>query len=170
MNSTRRTYSYGALGVAGIAAIPLQAQAESEKMAPNAEPLVDSDVDMYQLNTSLATINRIRREVIDACEDLTLADGTVVPAVWVKCRALLDGLGAGIKADQEPTLAMFDLFKFLCNNDESIAEIYVNSPLGMRFTAYDASIQSGRPVEECIAALEALAHNGALYVTDFAGR
>ena len=46
----------------------------------------------------LDELNRRRRLYIDAQTDYTCEDGTVIPAVWVKMRMLVDGLGAGIGA------------------------------------------------------------------------
>lgn len=172
-NMTRRSFVGAAAAAAAMAGVSV-ASAEPQKIAPQAEfadvePKVEGDVDMYRVTTGVDELNRIRREQIDACEDLTLEDGTVIPAIWVKCRAMMDGLGCGVQGYLEPTEQCFGLYKVLCNNDEKIAEIWVNSPLGVRFTAFDASVSTGYSVEECAEALEVLAQHGAVCIGYHAG-
>ncbi len=175
-NVTRRGFvgAMGAMGAAALAGTKV-AQAEPQKMAPQTDvdelqPDAVGEKGMYHVTANLEEINRLRREQIDACKDLELADGTVIPEVWVRCRAMLDGLGCGVTGNNlEPTKESFDLYKWLCNNDEKVAEIYTRLPLGKRFTAFDASVESGYPMEDCVEALEVLSHNGAVTVGNIAG-
>ena len=113
------------MGMAGLGAS--FAEAEPQEVAPKIEAGTE-DLDMYRMHTSLDTINELRREAIDKCEDYVCEDGTVIPAVWVKMRMLVDGLGAGIGARTYTADNSFALFQRLAYNDEDLAQFYINCP------------------------------------------
>ena len=166
-NVTRRgfvgTMGAGALGALAAGGIKVTvAQADPAEIAPIDDPGT-SDLDMYRMHTSLDTINELRRAQIDKAEDYTCADGTVIPAIWVKCRMLVDSLAAGIGAGVTTTDQSFELYKRLCYNDEKLAEFYVSCPIGMEFTPLDASVATGCTVEEAKENLDRLAWTGAMF-------
>ena len=152
----------GAMG-AGAAIAAKQAAAAPEEVAPIVVNVTADDADMYRFHTSLDTINELRREQIDACEDYTCEDGTVIPAIWVKCRMLVDGLGAGIGAKNYTGPESFELFKWLTYSDEELARFYVNCPLGRDFTALDAAIANDCTESEANEKCMKLAWTGAFF-------
>lgn len=172
MDTVSRRSFVGAAGiVAGMGLMGAGAslaQAEPEEVAPNVEA-GSEDLDMYRMHTSLDTINELRREAIDKCEDYVCGDGTVIPAVWVKCRMLVDGIGAGIGAHAHTDDNSFALYQRLCYNDEALGEFFVNCPLGVKFTALDAAIANNCTEEEATAQLDRLAWTGAMFRVNIAG-
>ena len=67
------------MGMAGLGAS--FAEAEPQEVAPKIEAGTE-DLDMYRMHTSLDTINELRREAIDKCEDYVCEDGTVIPGLY----------------------------------------------------------------------------------------
>ena len=172
-NMSRRvfagTVAMGAAGLAALAAQPDAALAEPQEAAPCMGTAEKSELELYRLDTSLDELNRARRASIDACTDYTCEDGTVIPAIWVKVRAAADGIGNGCGALNYTSDRSFEGWKWLCNFDEDVADVYVNSPIGYCFTALDAAVATGRTEEECKDLLGQLAFNGALLHTTIGG-
>ena len=140
-NVSRRSFVGMAAGLAGAVAMGTTvAQAAPEEVAPLAEPVNESDPDMYRFHTSLDTINEIRRQVVEECEEYVCEDGTVIPKVYVQMRMLLDGLGAGIGAKNYTGPECFPFFEWITYGDQDLAQFYVNCPIGKEFTVLDAAI------------------------------
>ena len=127
------------------------------------------DLAMYRQHMTLEELNKVRKAAVDACTDYTCEDGTVIPAIWVKVCATADGLGNGSASQSEAKDDTFTAWMRLCNNDEDLADLYINSPVGYRFTALDASVATGRPEEECKEKLNELAFNGMLLHSESCG-
>ena len=170
-NISRRGFVGAAAAAAGMGMAGLGAslaQAEPQEVAPKIEA-GSEDLDMYRMHTSLDTINELRREAIDKCEDYVCEDGTVIPAVWVKMRMLVDGLGAGIGARTYTADNSFALFQRLAYNDEDLAQFYINCPLGVKFTVLDAAVANDCTEKEAKEQLDRLAWTGAMFHVNVAG-
>jgi ferredoxin len=112
----------------------------------------------------LEALNIYRRRYVESQTDYVKEDGTVVPAVYVKVRALIHTYGMG--SGNEPRDDSFDGFMATMSEDD--AQAYVDMPMGIRFSAKDFAAQSGRSLEECEDYCERLARQGWLerYSTD----
>jgi len=108
---------------------------------------------------SLEEINAMRKQIVDAQEEYVCADGTVIPAVYVKLRALIDTIGCGMGSSV--TDASFGSFMYLFSEEE--AQAYLEMPCGVFFTATDFSVESGRDEHECLELCEEMAAKGLLY-------
>ena len=107
----------------------------------------------------LTELNRRRQAYLDSItEDWTCEDGTVIPNVYVKMRALINTYGMG--CGNTPADNSWDLIKVIFTEDDALA--FLQMPRGVRFTAMDFHAVSGRPVEECETILEKFAGEGFL--------
>ena len=107
----------------------------------------------------LEALNMYRKKYIDAQTDYTYSDGTVIPAVFVKVRALINTYGTGWGNEYKD--AMFDdLMREMSEDD---AQAFLEMPYGQEFRAYDFHAASGRPLEECAELCERLANVGYLF-------
>lgn len=107
---------------------------------------------------TLAEMNAFRKELIESKTDYTCSDGVVIPAVYVKIRALIDTYGNGVGS--ELTDASFS--EVMYHFSEEDAQAYLEMPMGVYFTAVEYSAESNRSEEECLAILEDLASRGLL--------
>ena len=110
----------------------------------------------------LDDLNQYRQAYIDAQTDYTKEDGTVIPAVYVKVRALIHTYGFGCGDEVSDTCFDDIVAKFT----EDDAEAYLEMPRGVEFTAYDMAAESGRDVEECSEICERLAEASYLRAYD----
>lgn len=108
---------------------------------------------------SLEELNALRHAFVDSQTAYTCEDGSVVPEVYVKLRALFNtyGWGMGMAVNDHA----FDEFVYLFSEDE--AQAYLEMPFGVEFTATDFSLESGRDEAACLALCEDLAKRGTLY-------
>lgn len=107
---------------------------------------------------TLEELNALRKQYVDSKEEYVCEDGTVIPAVYVKLRALLNTYGNG--AGSEVHDASFGEVMYLFSEEE--AQAYLEMPYGVRFTATDFAVVSGRDEEECLELCEDLAKRGLL--------
>ncbi|MCI9208278.1 MAG: twin-arginine translocation signal domain-containing protein [Adlercreutzia caecimuris] len=154
----------GAMGaMAGCA--PRMAGAEENPLSnttlPEGEEVVLSDGTVWKgtppeiaaLGAStmpLEELNRRRKAYVDSQTEFVADDGTVVPAPYVKMRALIHthGFGCGEGLNKEMFVRMMDTFT------EEQAEAYLDMPWGKDFTVneyYHKCQQEGieRTYEEC---------------------
>ena len=153
----------GAMGAASVAAAAGVANAEESKSASTqAEQVVLSDgtvwngtpAEIAALGGSTMPreeLNRRRKEYVDSQTDFVAEDGTVIPAVYVKMRALLHtyGLGCG-EGDLDPSMFTRVMKLF---TEEQVAG-YLEMPWDDWFTAAEFYYKSqkegtGRSYEEC---------------------
>ena len=167
-NLTRRDFmgTMGAAGaVAALAGIAGGSPAEVQAEAAAPEPNITSPERLFELggsSMSLYDLNKQRHEIVDEKGDFTCPDGTVIPAVWNKLRALTNSYGVGCGSDlTEATKESFDFFKMLFNEDE--AQAYIEMPYGVYFTAAEFAQESGRDEAECLDICEKLASKCLLY-------
>ena len=110
----------------------------------------------------LDDLNQYRQAYLDAQTDYTCEDGTVVPAAYVKMRALVHSYGIGCGDDLYDSCftTLMELFT------EEEAEAYIGLPMGVDFTAYEAAEKEGITVEEAEELCELFATNGYLCAFD----
>lgn len=163
MEAITRRYFMSAMGVAGAAAAAAlgtsaaPARADETPATPGgsfAEGMLDlgwsgtpDEIKAIGGSTMpLEELNRRRQAYIDSkTEDWVCADGTVIPAVYLKVYALVNSYGMG--CGNTPT---DDGMKSIANaftEDEALA--YTQMPFGEKFTYTDFYAKSGRPLEEC---------------------
>lgn len=109
-------------------------------------------------NMPLDEVNRRRQLYIDSMGDWTKADGTVVPAIYVKARALLNTIGYGIGNNLDDN--SFDMF--LYDFDEEECQAFLDCPWGVEFSTLDFSEKNGVSIEDSTRLLESLASKGYL--------
>ena len=127
---------------------PKEVTAETVRIIPTGEQM------------TLEELNEKRQALIDSkTEDYTMADGTVVPNVYVKLRALFDGYGNGLGSVLHD--AAFGEVMHLFTPED--AQAYLEMPMGVMFTADQYAEKSGRSAEECAALCEDLSARGLLF-------
>lgn len=177
----RRDFLRGVgLGTMGIASLGMlvgcspetKAQAESTPAADDSSQPSKVAVDLKRNITpddlallggstmSLLELNQRRHELVDSKGDFTGEDGTVIPAVWNKLRALIDSYGWGCGSAKVGT-PDFAFFQMMFSEEE--AQAYLEMPYGIVFTAADFAEESGREEAECAKLCEDLAARGLLW-------
>lgn len=124
----------------------------------NAEEAQGSSPEAPGTEMTLEELNAFRKDLVDKQTDYTCADGTVIPAVYVKLRALINSYSFGFGSEVHDHC--FDEFIYLFTEDE--AQAYLEMPYGVEFTATDFAVSSGRSEEECRALCEDLASRAVL--------
>ena len=142
--------------------------AEEEAAATSNYPTIESVTgwtgtpeDVLALGVStmpLADLNQYRKAYVDAQTDYTCADGTVIPACYVKVRALIHTYGYGAGNTVNDT-TFDDIVK---NFSEDDCQAFLDMPWGVEFTAYDMYIATGRDVDECTEICDRLSDAGYL--------
>ena len=110
----------------------------------------------------LDDLNEYRQKYLDAQTDYVKEDGTVVPACYVKVRALIHTYGMG--CGNTPMDTSFDDVMEVFSEDD--AQAYIDMPMGVEFDAYDMCAKTGRSVDECTEICERLAQAGYLIAYD----
>lgn len=143
------------------------AAAAAETAAPAADDLAAREVKPGYPWMTVDEMNAFRRELIDSKEGetYTTADGTEVPNVFVKLRALINSYGLGLGSDMELGLSgdaghHFD--EILINFTEDEAQAYLEMPWSKWFTATDFAFESGRDEADCLEICEEMATKGLL--------
>lgn len=106
----------------------------------------------------LADLNQYRKEYIDSQTDYTMEDGTVIPAVYTKVRALIHTYGMGCGNTLNDAFAASMLGRF----SEDDAQAFLDMPWGQEFTAVDLWAKTGRPLDDCKDICERWADEGYL--------
>ena len=154
---TRRNFvgfGMGAALAAGLSAgVAVQAEAHADE---GAEGLFA----MGGTTLSLDELNEKRRELVASKGDFEAPDGTVVPAVWNKLRALVDTYGFGVGSAKNGE-ADFSFFQMMFTEEE--AQAYIEMPYGVLFTAADFAAASGRDEAACAQVCDTLANHGLLW-------
>lgn len=110
----------------------------------------------------LEELNNRRKLYIDSQKAYTCADGSVVPEVYVKLYALINTYSCG--SGNIPNDLTFSYMMEVL--DEEHAQAYLDSPMGVWFTAEEMAEQSGRPVEECDRLLKDMRRIGYINAAD----
>ena len=98
--------------------------------------------------------------------DLTLPDGRVVPAVYVRLRNRLNRIGNGCGSECRPS--SWDLYMYKL--DEEQAEILCKVPMLAWFTAEDLEAVSDYTHEEAVQKLDEIAFGGMIAYQDRSGK
>lgn len=182
---TRREAVVGAvagLGMAGIAsslaaqALAKESDSASSDSASSDELPTADEADAVQEASPSAAKGwvpdlRIRRQdaivrkdellekILDEPEpegDVTLSDGRVVPAIYVKLHNRLNRVGFGCGSDVSET--SFDMLMYLWSEDD--AKVCCEVPLLQWFNSWDYSVICGKSVDECQQILDDIAGRG----------
>ena len=100
----------------------------------------------------LEELNRRRHLYVDAQTEYTREDGTVIPEVYVKARALLHTYSFGVGNVKTDTC--FDWIMSEMSEEE--AQGYIEMPYGKLFNCEEWARLGGRSIEECEAICDAL--------------
>lgn len=158
-NMTRKGFLTGAaaLGVMGAAGVALADEAATDEAAVAETTASEGTAPVATMTQTLDELNAMRQAHIDAMTEYTCEDGTVVPEVYVKLRALVEGYGLGVGGNVDHS---FDFFMHYWTEDE--AQAYLEMPLGIAFTAADFAQKSGRDEAECEQLCYDLSYRGLL--------
>ena len=169
INITRRNFM-GAMGMAAASTALASTALASEGSEPKAADATDAPAGdpwtaaaeaevegiVYDPTLNYADLStQYTNEELDAMirdqtfvtEDYTFPSGKTIPAAYINLRNRINRMGWGIGSGVEGDEDAWDFLMILFN--ESDAEHYVEMPMYEQFTAYDYSVISGRPVEEC---------------------
>lgn len=116
---------------------------------------------------SLDELNMKRHELVDSAGDMTLEDGTYVPALWNKVHALIDTYGQGLGRSKFAA-GQFDFLRATFKTEEN-ARAFLEMPYGIQFTPNDFAASSGRDEAECAQICRDLAQLGVLIHINRAG-
>ena len=92
----------------------------------------------------LEELNARRKMYVDAQTEYTKADGTVVPAVYVKLHALLNTYSFGVGNEINDDCCNW----FMAELSEDEAQAMLDMPYGRQFSAYEFAALTDRTVEE----------------------
>lgn len=143
----------GAVGMTPLVSLLGCAPQSTTKAATAAVDEAGGSTALADTRLTLEELNEFRKELVENQVDYTCEDGTVIPAVYVKVRALFDSYSFGIGSELHDRC--FDEFIYLFDEDE--AQAYLEMPYGVQFSATDFAVKSGRNEEECLALCEDLA-------------
>ena len=159
------------LGAAGMAAVK-NASAEEAKDYVATENISQQgyvpDMRMSGMRAPDCTDHLLAR-VLEESEvkgDLTLPDGRVVPAVYVRLRNRLNRIGNGCGSECRPS--SWDLYMYKL--DEEQAEILCKVPMLAWFTAEDLEAVSDYTHEEAVQKLDEIAFGGMIAYQDRSGK
>jgi len=171
MSMTRRnfmgvTLAAGALSVAGTAVAEPATTEQTPETLPWSGPgsakgdWVGTPEDIKALGgctMPLDELNRRRQMYIDAQGEWTCADGTVIPAPFVKVRALTNTYCYGQGSSTPEIVTDANFAQILRDFTLEEAEAYIEMPFGKPFTSYEFAVHAGRDEAECEAICESLA-------------
>ena len=168
----RRSFLKG-MGVMGIgmSMMPVLSlfgmEAKAEEVAQEAEAAADEAV-KNQFDFNLTANEEVKHsdalfaKVLDEAEvtsDVTLSDGTVIPAVYVRMRNRINRIGKGIGSI--PNANSWDMIKYLWSEED--AENYMKMPLHKLFTVGNYSELTGWDEEKCSEILEDQANRNLIW-------
>jgi NAD-dependent dihydropyrimidine dehydrogenase PreA subunit len=97
--------------------------------------------------------------------DLTLPDGTVIPAIYVKLRNRMNRLGWGVGSQVDET--SFQFLTYLWSEED--AKVWCEVPMYQWFNAFDYSQICGKSTTECDEILNDIAQRGLMIRVNRAG-
>lgn len=148
------TAALGAMGALGGTGLALANETAQE----GAGQTQDSAAPAGVMTQTLDELNAMRQAHIDAATEYVCADGTVIPEVYVKLRACIEGYGLGVGSTNNDH--SFDFFMQYWTPEE--AQAYIEMPLGVAFTAADFAQKTGRDEAECEQLCYDLSYRGLL--------
>ena len=98
----------------------------------------------------LAELNRRRKAYIDSkTEDFICADGSTIPSVYVKVAAKINSIGTGtLEAADQGYFPESSLRAIIADINEEQAQFYIDLPTDVNFNVVDASLATGKSIEE----------------------
>ena len=160
----------GALGI-GMGMMPVlslfglegraeEAQQEAEKAA---DAVIQSKFDLNMTaNEEVKNSDKLMAELLNESEvtsDVTLPDGTVIPAIYVRMRNRINRLGKGIGSI--PNANSWQMIMYLWSAED--AENYMKMPLHKLFTVANYAEATGYDEEKCSEILEDQAHRNLIW-------
>ena len=160
----------GALGI-GMGMMPVlslfglegraeEAQQEAEKAA---DAVIQSKFDLNMTaNEEVKISDKLMAELLNESEvtnDVTLPDGTVIPAIYVRMRNRINRLGKGIGSI--PNANSWQMIMYLWSEED--AENYMKMPLHKLFTVANYAEATGYDEEKCSEILEDQAHRNLIW-------
>lgn len=160
----------GALGI-GMGMMPVlslfglegraeEAQQEAEKAA---DAVIQSKFDLNMTaNEEVKNSDKLMAELLNESEvtsDVTLPDGTVIPAIYVRMRNRINRLGKGIGSI--PNANSWHMIMYLWSEED--AENYMKMPLHKLFTVANYAEATGYDEEKCSEILEDQAHRNLIW-------
>ena len=160
----------GALGI-GMGMMPVlslfglegraeEAQQEVEKAA---DAVIQSKFDLNMTaNEEVKNSDKLMAELLNESEvtsDVTLPDGTVIPAIYVRMRNRINRLGKGIGSI--PNANSWQMIMYLWSEED--AENYMKMPLHKLFTVANYAEATGYDEEKCSEILEDQAHRNLIW-------
>ena len=160
----------GALGI-GMGMMPVLSlfglEGRAEEVANEAEKAADEVVsNKFDLNLTandeVKHSDKLFAAVLDEAEvtsDVTLSDGTVIPAVYVRMRNRINRIGKGIGSI--PNANSWQMIMYLWSEED--AENYMKMPLHKLFTVGNYSELTGWDEARCEEILEDQAHRNLIW-------
>lgn len=158
---SRRNFLIGMGGVGvGLGIMPLLKIVGVDKKIEQegTEPTIAAMKSYANLSDSDELLQGIKNESA-VTSDLTLSDGTVIPAVYVRMRNRINRIGKGIGSI--PSANSFEMIMELWNEQD--AENFLKMPLHQVFTAADYAVEAGISEEDAVAILDDQAHRNLIW-------
>lgn len=160
-NVSRRSFLKGvdAMGV-GMGMMPILSVlgVDAKVKAEGLESAVEGLKYFANLNSSDELLEAVLAES-EVTSDLTMSDGTVIPAVYVRMRNRINRIGKGIGSI--PSANSYEMIMELWSEED--AENYLKMPLHQAFTAANYAAEAGISEEAAATILEDQAHRNLIW-------
>ena len=160
-NVSRRNFlkGVGAMGL-GMGMMPILSVlgVDAKAKAEGIESAVEGLKHFANINNSDELLEAVLAES-EVTSDLTMSDGTVIPAVYVRMRNRINRIGKGIGSI--PSANSYEMIMELWSEED--AENYLKMPLHQAFTAANYAVEAGITEEAASAILEDQAHRNRIW-------
>lgn len=160
-NVSRRNFlkGVGAMGL-GMGMMPILSVlgVDAKAKAEGIESAVEGLKHFANINNSDELLEAVLAES-EVTSDLTMSDGTVIPAVYVRMRNRINRIGKGIGSI--PSANSYEMIMELWSEED--AENYLKMPLHQAFTAANYAVEAGITEEAASAILEDQAHRNLIW-------
>ncbi len=158
---SRRSFlkGVGAMGL-GMGMMPILSVlgVDAKAKAEGVESAVEGLKHFANLNESDELLQAVMNES-EVTSDLTMSNGTVIPAVYVRMRNRINRIGKGIGSI--PSANSYEMIMELWSEED--AANYLKMPLHQAFTAANYAVEAGITEEEASAILEDQAHRNLIW-------
>lgn len=142
----------GMMPILSVLGVDVKAKAEGIESA------VEGLKHFANINNSDKLLEAVLAES-EVTSDLTMSDGTVIPAVYVRMRNSINRIGKGIGSI--PSANSYEMIMELWSEED--AENYLKMPLHQAFTAANYAVEAGITEEAASAILEDQAHRNLIW-------
>lgn len=160
-NVSRRNFlkGVGSMGL-GMGMMPILSVlgVDAKAKAEGIESAVEGLKHFANINNSDELLEAVLAES-EVTSDLTMSDGTVIPAVYVRMRNRINRIGKGIGSI--PSANSYEMIMELWSEED--AENYLKMPLHQAFTAANYAVEAGITEEAASAILEDQAHRNLIW-------